>query len=67
MILRVSLVSTGRVLDTVTVEGDTVGYDSGAARSIVESRARSRNLSPAAACAQLSGWSNGYIKFEEQM
>lgn len=67
MILRVRLVSTGNVLDTVTVDGDAVAYDTGAARSIVESRARarSRGSSPAEACTALCGWSNGYLIFEE--
>lgn len=58
-------VATGKALDTITVDGDMVGYDTGAARSIVESRTRARKCPPSEACAQLRGWSNGYLIFEE--
>jgi hypothetical protein len=50
----------------VTDTGDMVSYNTGAAESIVESRARSRGCPPADACAELAGWSNGYIRFVEE-
>jgi hypothetical protein len=58
--------AAGDVLDTVTVTGDMVSYNTGAAESIVESRARSRGCPPADACAELAGCSNGYIRFVEE-
>lgn len=51
---------SSEIYDTVTFDGDTVTYDTGDARSIVESRMR---LIPdrGEMLASFDGWSNGYL------
>jgi hypothetical protein len=53
-------VATGSVVDTITFDGDRVGYDTGRASSLVESR---RALIPdvGALVESLASWSNGYV------
>ncbi len=63
MILTLSMVNTGKTLDTVEVNGPDVSYATRRAASIVESKAASQGIRPAEAAARLEGWTNGYLLF----
>lgn len=58
--MKMHLVRKGRRLDTVTVDGDTVTYRTGRARSVVDAET-SRGRRP----ADLVGTSNGHLSFVE--
>lgn len=62
MRLVLKRVPAGRVLDTVSFSAAGVGYETGAARSIVDARLAA-GLTPAQAWNALRGWSNGYLAF----
>jgi hypothetical protein len=57
-----TLVSTGALLDEIDRDVNVITYSTGAARNIVETRARARRITPVQALDQLDGWSNGYLK-----
>jgi len=59
MKLAYKLVSSGLVLDTVTVTDSRISYDTGKAKSLFDSKVRimGRKL----AIATLTNWSNGYV------
>lgn len=59
MKLKYFVVSTGRVLDTITVNGTNLRYETGAARPLFENRIAARGR--VAAIAILKEWSNGYV------
>jgi hypothetical protein len=63
--MNVTVTSAGseQVLDTVVVHRGDVGYDTGAARRLVEQRAQLLGVTPAEAVASLAGWTNGYLRF----
>lgn len=60
MILEYVDVSTGEVLDTVTVTGDQLTFATGAAEQMFAIRQDAFGWTPAEAFKQLDGWSNGY-------
>lgn len=53
-------VSTGTVMDTVTLDGGRLRFETGAAEEMFAIRRVRFGLSAAAIFDQLSGWSNGY-------
>jgi hypothetical protein len=52
-----------KVIDRVTVEGETITYETYAASTIVESKVEI--LGHTKAIEQLRSWSNGYVTFSE--
>jgi hypothetical protein len=66
VIVTLTVVKTGKVLDRVTVDGGQVVYETQKARELVESKARSMDMVPAAAVGQLPGWTNGYLVFAKE-
>lgn len=63
MRLRVEVVASGVVLDTVIVDGDALTYDTGAAREMFA--ARIARFGVQQAVQQLRDWSNGYLRIRE--
>lgn len=59
MILEYVIARDDTVLDTVTIEGDEITYDTGKARSRVESLIAT--LGHDGAVKALRSWSNGYV------
>lgn len=53
----------GRILDIITVEGDKISYDTGAAKPMFENMiaARGREYT----LALFKNWSNGYVSISE--
>lgn len=60
--MRLEIVATGKVLDTVTLNGDKVSYSTGKAKNMFAS-AIIRVETEKAAFEELSEWSNGYLRF----
>ena len=53
-------VSTGDVLDSITLDGDQLVYTTGAARQMFETRMDRFGWTARRTIGELSGWSNGY-------
>jgi len=57
--MKMRMVRNGRTLDMITIDGDTVTYETGRARPVVEAET-ARGRRP----ADLVGTSNGHIAWE---
>lgn len=60
MIIEYVSVGSGNVLDRITVDGETISYETGKARQVVEDL--TRRLTPGQYSAALSRWSNGHAQ-----
>jgi hypothetical protein len=61
MRLEYTTVADGEVLDHITIDAESVTYETGAARDVVTGLAVLAGSDLAAARLLSSGWSNGYV------
>lgn len=63
MRLKYRVVSTKRILDIITVEGDKLTYDTGRAKPMFENMIAQRGLPYT--LELFKNWSNGYVSISE--
>lgn len=63
MKLEYVVVANGAVIDTVTVNGDDISYDTGLAKDVMAAHIEKDGVRKAA--QGMKSWSNGYVRLRE--